>query len=342
MSRFIRYFSEELLLLLIIFLAAVFRLILYGSFSYSNDELSAIIRASYPSFQELVDKGFYVDGHPGGIQVLIFYWMKMFGNSPAALRLPFVIMGIFAVWMSYILSKRWFNKATGIYVMSFVAFLQFPVLFSQIARPYGPGLLFSLLMTYTWTLLLFPLKEEKRTKRIFKVFLYGVSFALCMYTHYFCFLLGIILAGIGLFYLSKINRYYYFASLLIASLLFSPHIRITLNHLSIKGVGEWLAKPDSYWLWNHVRYIFNTSAFTLTITLLVSVLTIILNRKNLKFNKFHLFATILFLAPFLIGFVYSVFINPVLQNSVLIFSFPFLIILLFSLQTRGSTESILS
>jgi uncharacterized membrane protein len=335
MSRFIKYFSNEILLVSILALAVIFRFILYGSFSFSNDELSALIRANYPTFHDLVEKGFYVDGHPGGIQVLIFYWIKLFGNSAYSVRFPFVIMGILSVVFAYLLGKRWFNKATGMYLMSYIAFLQFPILFSQIARPYGPGLLFSLMMVYAWTMLLFPQKEAGTLKKITQLVGYSLTFALCMYTHYFSFLLGIILAAIGLFYLNKQNRYWFWGAILLASILFTPHIRITINHLSIKGVGEWLSKPGFDWLWNHIKYIFNDSTFILIITVFISGLTILLSRKNLKFSKFHLFALMLFFCPFIIGFTYSLLVNPVLQNSVLIFSFPFLILFLFSFANPG-------
>ena len=61
-------------------------------FSYSNDELSALSRVRFDSFAQLVRDGFYVDGHPGGIQVFLFYWVKLFGMSEWAVRLPFALL----------------------------------------------------------------------------------------------------------------------------------------------------------------------------------------------------------------------------------------------------------
>jgi len=330
-----KYLKEEYIIPALLLLAFLIRICCYSSFSYSNDELSAIYRATYDTFGELVSKGFFVDGHPGGIQVWLFYWMKLFGSSEASVRLPFVLSGVAAVAMAFLLARRWFNKATGFYTASLIALLQFPVLFSQIARPYSPGLLFTLWMCLAWTRVVFPLKTKTKLIQLTDILIYAFTFALAMYTHYFSFLVGIILAGIGLFYLEKKQRPDYFISLGLAVVFFLPHIRITLNHLSLQGVGQWLAKPGFDWLWLHIRYIFNDSWFVLIISLFVIIIIVLTNRKHLKFTRFHLISAILFLLPFLIGFTYSILINPVLQNSVLIFSFPFLLIFLFSFANPG-------
>jgi len=76
-----KYFKEEYIIPALLVLAFLIRICCYSSFSYSNDELSAIYRATYDTFGELVSKGFFVDGHPGGIQVWLFYWMKLFGSG---------------------------------------------------------------------------------------------------------------------------------------------------------------------------------------------------------------------------------------------------------------------
>ncbi len=330
-----KYFKEEYVLPALLLLALIVRLCCYGSFSYSNDELSAIYRATYDTFGELVSKGFFVDGHPGGIQVWLFYWMKLFGNSEVSVRLPFVLAGTMAVLFSFLIARRWFNKATGFYTASMVALLQFPVLFSQIARPYAFGLMFTLWMIHAWTKVLFPLQKKEGFARYSDPLVYGLAFALSMYTHYFSFLAGLLLAGLGLFYLTRANRLSYASGLLFAGILFIPHISITLNHLSLKGVGQWLAKPEYDWLWLHIRYIFNDSWFTLVTTLLVCCILVLTNRKNVKWTRFHSLALLLFLLPFLIGFTYSRLINPVLQNSVLLFTFPLLIMFLFSAANPG-------
>ncbi|MHC1775553.1 MAG: glycosyltransferase family 39 protein [Lentimicrobium sp.] len=313
-----------LLVGIILLVALVLRVSGLG-FSYSNDELSALVRVRFDSFSELVDKGFYVDGHPGGIQVFLFYWVKLFGMGEWAVRLPFAIGGVLAVYFAIRVFTRWFGPTTGLLTGAFMAFLEFPLVYSQIARPYGAGLLFSMMMTWFWTRLLFDEKPKSSTA----VF-YAISAAACMYSHYFSFLFALIVGITGLFFLTRKTLPYYIGSGVAAALLFTPHIYITLNHLSIGGVGLWLAKPENNWLLAHIWYIFNESAWIALIAGTVVLASFINGFRSLRLNRFHLFSMIFFAVPFLTGFFYSRMVNPVLQHSVLIFSFPFLIALLFS------------
>lgn len=305
------------------------------NFSYSNDELSALLRVRYDSFGDLVDKGFYVDGHPGGIQVFLYYWVGLFGMNEIVVRLPFALGGVLAVYFAIRLFTRWFGPSAGLLTGAFLAFLEFPLLYSQIARPYGSGLLFSMMATWYWTRLLF---DEKPLKRY--ALAYALTSAACMYNHYFSFLLALIIGLTGLFYLKRDRILHYLAAGTIAALLFIPHIYITLNHLGIGGVGQWLAKPESGWILSHIYYIFNESLVMLMIAGIAAGMLFFLSGKTARFSKFHLFVLLFFLLPFLTGYFYSRLVNPVLQHSVLIFSFPFLIALLFSFAGNISTKQI--
>ena len=119
------------LIILVLLTAAVLRLMYLSGFSFSNDELSALYRVQFDRFSDLVSKGFYVDGHPGGVQVFLYYWVKWFGMSEVAVRLPFALAGILSVFMTYRVGKRWFSENTGIYAALLVAVLEFP---TSIAR----------------------------------------------------------------------------------------------------------------------------------------------------------------------------------------------------------------
>lgn len=294
-------------------------------FSYSNDELSALSRVRFDSFTQLVHDGFYVDGHPGGIQVFLYYWVKLFGMGEWAVRLPFALLGGVGIWFTIKTFARWFGHLAGLLSGAFVAFLIFPLVYSQIARPYGAGLAFAMMMVWFWTRLLF---DEKPKPGI--ALAYALSAAACMYNHYFSFLLALIVGITGLFYLRKDRILYYLGAGLAAALLFSPHIYITLNHLSIGGVGLWLAKPTVLWPVSHLFYVFNESWIVLSLVSVLPLLQLFTYKKTPDVFKFRLFSLLFFILPLLVGFFYSRLVNPVLQHSVLIFSFPFLLGFLFS------------
>ncbi|MFA7139005.1 MAG: glycosyltransferase family 39 protein [Bacteroidales bacterium] len=320
-----RTLSHELLLLSIILLTALgLRLYNLTENSLSNDELSALFRLQFDSFRELVIHGFYVDGHPGGIQVFLYYWTKLFGNSPLSIRLPFALMGVGAVYLMYKTGKQWFGPTAGLVAATAIASLQFPLLYSRIARPYGSGLFFILLLTYFWTQLL---KAPQKKGTISLAIAYALTNALCMYNHYFSFLMALIIGCTGLFYLNKNNKTAYLLGAFAAVLLFLPHIPITLNHLSIGGVGEWLATPDLAWVGNHIAYLFNGSWWLAAVYgLLIATLSTYRTKKNTP--HYWWLSAVWFLLPLVIGFLYSQLLNPVLMDSVLIFSMPFLFLFL--------------
>ena len=148
--------TDQIILLIILLLAAFLRFYNYAGWSLSNDELSALSRLQFDSFSEMIEKGVMLgDFHPAGVQVFLWFWVKVFGNSVVAVRLPFVIFGIVSVYLVFLIGKRWFSPAAGLFAVSAMAFLQFPILFSQLARPYSPGLLFSLATVLFWTKIIF-------------------------------------------------------------------------------------------------------------------------------------------------------------------------------------------
>ena len=334
MESFVFKHKYSFLLGLVIILAGVLRFWDYAGFSYSNDELSALLRVRFNSFSDLVNKGFYVDGHPGGVQVFLYYWTRLFGNSEAAVRLPFVFAGILTVWVAYIVSSRWFNKVTGLFVALTIAFLELPILYSQIARPYATGLFFSMLMVFFWTRLLFDLEKAHKPRKTILLLGYTLSTAACMYNHYFSFLFAGLVGVTGLLFLNKANVKHYLLGGLASIVLFIPHVPITINHLQIGGVGEWLGKPGLYWLTEHIFYIFNESYLLLLFVLAIFVFSIFFSVRKFRLNRFQLISIDWFLFPFLVGYFYSREVNPVLQHSVLIFSFPFLIFFLFSFMEK--------
>ncbi|MBW6490245.1 MAG: glycosyltransferase family 39 protein [Lentimicrobium sp.] len=310
--------SFQIWTIVIVLLGLLLRVYNLG-FSYSNDELSALSRVRFDSFAELVRNGFYVDGHPGGIQVFLYYWVRVFGMNEWAVRIPFALVSTLGIWFTIKVFSRWFGPSAGLLSGAFVAFLVFPVLYSQIARPYGPGLTFCMIMVWYWTRLLF---DEKPNYKISLAF--ALSAAACMYTHYFSFLLALVVGLTGLFQLKKDRVWHYLGAGLLSALLFSPHIYITLNHLSIGGVGLWLAKPGLFWPLEHLFYIFNESFIIVGLLMAIMLIQILTYRETPGMLRFRIFSVVFFLVPMLVGFFYSREINPVLQHSVLLFSFPFL------------------
>ncbi len=329
---------EYLILSLILLLGLFLRLFNYSEFSLSNDELSALNRCNYSNFHDLIAQGVAIDYHPAGVQTFLYYWIKAFGNSVASVRFPFVIFGTLAILFTYLFSRRWFGSTASLLAAIAIAFMPFTVIFSQIARPYSSGLMLSMLLAWLWSIVLFPKEKEKKYIWIY-VLLFGISLSLNLYNHYFSGLLAFIIGISGFLFLNKNNYKSYLASLVIGSILFLPHISMTLHHMSKGGLSSWLAAPHWNWPVEHLKMIFRNWFLLGGLIILVSFLHFSGKRQE-SLLKIRVVIFAFFIIPLLIGLFYSILVNPILQHSILIFSLPFLIIWIFSFVSDELSQKI--
>lgn len=317
---------DTLLIVLILIIGAVLRFYDYTGIPFTHDELSALIRTRFGDFHELIRKGVMVDGHPAGVQVFLYYWIKLAGTSESMVKLPFTIFGLASVYLTYLIGKRWFSSAAALISASFLAFLQYPVMYSQIARPYASGLFLCLLLVYFWTSLML----SPQRKYYLNLSGYILASALCAYNHHFTLLFCGIAGLTGVFIIDKQRRLSFILSWLFIFLLYVPHLSIFFYHLKLGGIGGWLSKPRPDFIFDYLKYVFQFSWWVLALIALLFLLSFAWRRKGQRTNYVMVLVSFLwFILPLLAGFLYSVYINPVLQYSVLIFSFPFLLFFLF-------------
>jgi hypothetical protein len=315
--------TEKVIIGFILLIGAILRIYNFWDFSLSNDELSALARLNFDSFSDLIMNGVRIDGHPAAAQVILWYLTKWFGNGVFVVRLPFVLAGILSVYFMFRLAKEWIGTTAGLLSVVTFATLSFPILYSRIARPYALGMLFALMAATFW------IRIVKNNQKSTDFVWLAISLALCAYSHYFAGLTAAILALTGTFLIRGKNLKFYLFTLTAAFLLYLPYIPIFLHQLSLGGVGQWLGPPENDWLWNHIEYVFNESLLVLVAVVVCGIAGFIVFKSRKTFVR-NILPLLLFLTPFLVGFFYSRHINPVLQNSTLLFSFPFLLIFVFS------------
>ncbi len=295
---------------------------------FMYDEVSAWARTGYANFHDLIDKGVKGDGHPALIQVFLFYWRMVGGDSEAFFKLPFLLMGLLSIWLVFQVAACWFNCTVGYLSAAMVSCLQYTVMYSQIARPYISGLFFSLMMVWCWSNYIFN-KQHNHTLRWLSGF---VLFAvLCCYNHYFSLLFAFITGATGLFFIERDRRYQYLIANSSIVILFLPHVSITLFQFGIGGVGGWLPKPGPEFFSNYLDYILHFSTWMKCLMACLIITAFIFHSPALQSQfKYRVIALCWFLLPFFIGYYYSVYRNAVLQYSVLIFTFPYLLYFCFS------------
>ncbi len=320
--------EEGILIMLILFVAALVRVAVAQNLSLSNDELSALTRAKFETFMEMIVNGVHIDFHPAGVQSFIFFWLKLLGDDDFLFRLPFVICGILSVWFIYKLGKAWFSAFSGLFAASVFAAFQFGILYSTFARPYSPGLLFGLMAAWFWTLIFFPSRDvSPAPAKAGNWILFTLSMICCIHTHYFALVFAAGIGITGIFFLRRELLFPYLLSGVLILASFIPEWNIFNIQFSKGDIGGWLAPPGIWFLPQFLNHIFNDSIL-ITGTMAVLCLTgfIITIHKRVH-THFHLIALSWFLFSFLLAYLYSILRHPVIQFSTLYFTFPFLLLL---------------
>lgn len=315
---------ENWFLAIILLIAALLRFYKLD-FSFTNDELSAISRLNFDTFKDLIQRGVKVDGHPAFTQVFLYYWTAWFGNTEWVVRLPFALWGVGSVFFAYKVSKSWFGAYPALLTAGAMAVLEYFILYSQLARPYSPGLFFTLWAMWHWTQLI-----ENRGQ-LFHAILGGIAVGLAMLTHYFSFMQVVLMAGVGLFFLPRNQFKNYSVGAIVALLFWLPHAGITLYQVGVGNVGGWLGPPEFDFPIRFLLVVFNDSLFPLLLSVFtVSILSIV-GIRAIQLQRWHVISLSLIILPLSIGFAYSRFVSPVLQYSTLLFAAPLILFLLFSI-----------
>lgn len=312
--------KQQLFLLLIISVAGFLRLP-FWQWSLTNDELSAIYGLSLGSFSKTLKDYVYNDMHPAGVQVFMYVWCKFFGTGTFAVRLPFFLMSLGSLLLLFHAVRKCCSAQAAWFVLSILSVSELHALYSQLARPYAFGMFSMALLFYGWSGI--AAGEKKGNNLVW--FYWGIL--LSVYNHYFSFLTAAIL-GIGaLLTVPKEYRRAVFAFGALAIVFFLPHLSLTIAQFSRGGLGTWLGKPDLSFF----------SDFAMQLSGGSSILLFLFIIGGLYFLKpaghvrgVRLLSLSLFLIPALIGYFYSIYVNPVLQPSILLFGFPFLLVSVFA------------
>ncbi len=316
---------------IIVLIATSLRLYNYFEIPYTHDEYSAINRTQFESFSEVIEKGVMVEGHPAGVQVFMYGYVKLFGSEPWIVRIPFLLLGILSVVLIILIGRKVGNDYTGLIAGAFAAVSQYFLFYSLVARPYSPGLFFVLAAMFT---LMTIIKAPKNV--IWHWIVYGICLAATPYIHYFAAFTAFVLYTLGLFFMPKAKVKTYILTGFGSLLLFLPHLDLFYKQFSMKGIGDWLPVPE----WDFLSYYFNYSFhFSKAYSLIFIVLFITSAYFVVKERRWILlmFPSI-WLIVYFTAFFYSRHVSSVLQVSTMLFAIPG--VLLFSgnafIRTKGS------
>ncbi len=341
------------LVILVVVVAAGLRFYDLFALPLTNDETSALMRLNAKSVSELLGTVVWKDGHPMLVQVFLWYWTKWFGTAVWVVKLPFLLCGLGSVILMVRIGIRLGAAWAGLLAAAMLATLQFPLMYSEIARPYAPGLLLSLWAFYVWLRWLDVCKTEVAGINLWAkpLILLSIAGYLGASNHYFNGLILALLFVSGLVILPRNRWIRYLWPWLLGAALYLHQIGIFLHHLQVGNPG-WLQAPTLKSLFKHFMYCFGYSLWPIHLWLIGVLLGELMRKRKIKWlgfgktlaglkvissgaddgsdlsEKHQKRATnrviwLLYLAPLLIAYLYSVYRAPVFQDSVLLFSFGF-------------------
>jgi 4-amino-4-deoxy-L-arabinose transferase-like glycosyltransferase len=177
--KFFNWFKENKLLLLLIFIGAIFRFYKIDFQSVWLDEIHTI-NESNPniSISELHSSLLASDPHPPLYFILVQLFFKIFGYSTFVLKTFSALMGIGGLLAIYFLGKEIMNKKVGLIAVMLLSVNYFHIYYSQEARMYS-------MLFFTTTLSFYFLVRFLKNPSIKTVILHAVFAALMIYTHFF-------------------------------------------------------------------------------------------------------------------------------------------------------------
>lgn len=317
--------TERAQALVLLLLALALRFWGFPHIPYTHDEISALVRVDFPTLGEAIQRGVWnVDTHPPGTHAFLWCWTQLFGFGDGVVKAPFIVMSVVALLLLYRFAFAWAGGTVAVITLALLATLQYTVMYGQIARPYAMG---SLTIAFTADQLTRYLARDQRRHLVGAV----IGAVVSAYTHHFALMLAALMMATGFALCAPAQRKAYLLGCGVGIAAYAPNLPLFFAQLGWKGLDEWLTPPTAAWIPDHLWWIAHCSA--LMATLLVALVG---GSAAFRLRSGRASAPLLVIGliwgtwPLVIGYVYSVLRSPVLQYSVLLFSFPFALIALLS------------
>lgn len=317
--------SPKILLIFILLIGAGARLYHLSELSLGSDDLSVVTRIQVGSLAELFENSSGDRARPVGVQMLLWVWASLCGQEEWVLRIPFFLSGMLAIWLTYLLGTKMSTESGALLAATLMATTEYGIYHSLTLRPYIIDLM--ILLALAVQVLKFTVSEVRPDWKL--MVSTAVLGAFCAYTHYFAALVAGVILLSTFMVLPRQNRKRYLISLLGMFVLCLPILFTFWNHRFSQGA-DWIGIPGQSFFLRLGGYLFHyTWWFLLTIGLIFIWRVVRGGMEKEKSQNRWLLLDWLAL-PFLLGLGYSWLISPIVHFGVLLFVYPFLLILIFS------------
>ncbi len=244
----------------IVILNIIFKGLFLSSNSVAGDEPFSVFYAQSDiiSIIKFLSKG----NNPPLYEILLHFWIKLFGISAFSVRIPSLIFNSITVLFLYKIGNKYFNLNIALTASLLFVFSDYQIMFAHEARVYA---LLGMLTTISVYLFLELITTEKLTKQnlIFLI----ISNILIIYSHYFGFFIIFFQVLFIIFNKTLRNKYLkqLLISLAIITLFYLPNINILINRFIFSTTNGTWVKPVSglgnlhdalYWFSNNNKILY--------------------------------------------------------------------------------------
>ncbi len=305
----------------LLLLALVLRFWGFPSIPYTHDEISGLLRVDHPTIGSAIASGSWkVDAHPPGVHFFLLFWTHWFGFGDGAVKAPFIVASVLALFYLYRFAYSWAGGPVALITTALLATMQYTVMYGQIARPYAMGFL-------TTALLADGLTRYLATSRRHHLVTGAIAALMCALVHHFALLSAALMCTTAIVLATSAQRRSLLIALAVPAALYLPVVPLLLHQLGIGGLDNWLDPPGPRWTLDYAWWIGHCSVwFTTVISLLIAGAAALRLKQRAPSGALWGITLTWGLLPLIIGYAYSVLRSPVLQYSVLLFSFPYLLI----------------
>ena len=328
--------ASTLLLVVILVLATALRLQDLDRTSIWYDEAVSWSQSN-GSFQVLL-ASVATDNYPPLHNIVLWLTMPVIGDSESALRLPSAVLGVLAVWLTFLIGKVLVGRITGLTAAALLALSPFHIWYSTEARMYA------LLATCGLIFLLSTLKLlQTPSARWFAIL--ALSGALFLYSHVYALLAFAAVGSLCAFFtlldlvrtgnLRRSNAFRACLAMGISTLAFLPWLYLlAIRARSVAEAGFWIAFPDRVFLKAMASSIAGSLIFfwiLVALTALCLLPTTFLraspDQHAPESQRALAVCFVYTLGPVLLAYLYSLLVQPILFDRYLIASWPGLLLL---------------
>ena len=129
------------------------------------------------------------DVHPPFYPFFMFFWIKIFGDSEIAVRMPALIFGMGSIFLTYTIALKYIGKRTALLTTFLLCVSPVHIWYSQEARAYSATLFFLLLAIFSY----YKIQEIKNNKNTWYI-VYAIAMFSAVFCHFFIIVYPVLLS----------------------------------------------------------------------------------------------------------------------------------------------------